>query len=161
MWKKYIVLEIQIYEIWDLTINRQNNIRNMQYVLFIFPLPRLPLNFSMSTKESRTWTNSQSWNTKKLEPRTKSMETLSLSLTSRHFALTLSQEIPNSEPNFKSEDRWTVSWCPDHPTDIHIQTFILAFWPSLISLYFFSTISASKWSNWLQKHWVTSLLQEV
>ena len=50
-----------------------------------------------------------------------------LSLTSSHFALTPSQEIPNFEPSFKFEDGRIVSWRPDQLTDIHLQTFILLF----------------------------------
>ena len=78
----------------------------------------------MSVEQFETWTNSQIWNTKKPNPRTKSRETLS---HSSHFALTPSKEIPNFEPSFKSEDERTVSWRPDQSTYIHFQTFILLF----------------------------------
>ena len=82
-----MLLETQIYEIWDPTINEQNNIGNVHYVQLLFLFPDCPQIspchqqiLSMSTEQFETWTNSQSWNIKKPNRGTKNRETFSLSL---------------------------------------------------------------------------------
>ena len=56
-----MLLETQIYEIWDPTINGQNNIENVHHVPFTFPLPILPPNFFMSST-SPLHVNRTIWN---------------------------------------------------------------------------------------------------